>query len=95
LGEPLLQIQALDAAGNPVPGVEVIVNWEGGEEHFFTGLKPEIGLGYADFAMSPGTAYTLRLTEVGEPVTDLIPSECEADSGDRFWGAWKVVFAQP
>jgi hypothetical protein len=51
LEEALIQVLALDAADQPVPGVEIVVNWEGGENHFFTGLIPELGLGYADFSM--------------------------------------------
>jgi hypothetical protein len=74
---------ALDAGGGR-SWVEVIVNWDGGEEHF-SGLKPELGLGYADFAIF-GTTYSLRLTERGEPVTDLVLG-VQADSGERFWGA--------
>jgi hypothetical protein len=48
LEEALIQVLARDAADQPVPGVEVVVNWEGGENHFFTGLIPELGLGYAE-----------------------------------------------
>ena len=35
----------------PIEGQEIIVSWSGGEESFFTGLKPEISDGYADFQM--------------------------------------------
>jgi hypothetical protein len=71
LSEPLIQVQVQDAGGEPVPGVEVVVSWEGGEESFFTGLKPELGLGYADYSMTPGMIYTLRLARGGEQVSDL------------------------
>lgn len=95
LGEALIQVEAQDAAGEPVPGVELIVSWQGGEDHFFTGLKPELGLGYADFTMTPGVEYTLRLGAGGEPVTDLKPAECQADGGERYWGSWRLIFTQP
>jgi hypothetical protein len=94
-GAAMIQVQTRDAAGKPVPGVEVIVSWESGEDHFFTGLKPEIGLGYADYTMTPGVKYTLRLAEGGQPVPDLNASECEGNGGSRYWGAWMLVFAQP
>jgi hypothetical protein len=90
---PQLQVEALDAAGNPVPGVEVIVQWPGGEEHFFTGLKPELGLGYADFTMTRGVIYQVRLGENGQLVTNLQVSACP--SGNNVWGGWRLVFAQP
>jgi len=94
LDEPLIQVQTFDAAGQPVPGVEVIVNWEAGEDHFFTGLKPELGLGYADFSMAPGILYTLRLAKGGQPIPGLAASECETQGGERYWGAWLLVFEQ-
>ena len=95
LEEALIQIMALDAADQPVPGVEIAVNWEGSENRFFTGLIPELGLGYADFSMTPGTTYSLRLAEGGQPVTDLSPPECENNRGDRYYGTWALLFVQP
>ena len=95
LEEALIQVVALDAADQPVPGVEIVVNWEGGENRFFTGLIPELGLGYADFRMTPGTTYTLRLAEGGQPVTDLSPPECENNRGERYFGTWALLFVQP
>lgn len=95
LGTPLIIVQTFDAAGQGVPGVEAVVEWDGGESHFFTGLKPELGFGYADFAMTPGVVYTLRLAEGGQIIPNLAPSECEAGGGERFWGSWVLVFTQP
>ncbi len=94
-GAPLIIVKAFDAAGQGVPGEKVVVSWSGGENSFYTGLKPELGLGYADFSMDPGVAYTLRLEEGGQIVPDLTASECQSDSGERFWGAWELVFEQP
>jgi len=92
--QPLLQVQVLDAAGQPVSGAEIILNWSGGEEHFFTGLKPEYGLGYADFALTPGVSYSLRLMVGGEQVNDLTALTCKA-AGQTFWGARLLTFSQP
>ena len=92
---PLLMVTALDAARHEVPGVEVVVSWDGGEDHFFTGLQPEIGPGYADFSMTPGVVYSLRLAGGGPPIQNLTASECEKSSGGRYWGSWKLVFIQP
>lgn len=94
LGEPLIQVVAENSAGDQISGIEVIVNWEGGENHFFTGLKPELGPGYADFTMTPGETYTLRLAEGGQPVPELAAAECEAADGSRYWGSWHLLFAQ-
>jgi hypothetical protein len=93
--EPLIQVLAEDADGAGISGVEVVVSWEGGEDHFFTGLKPEFGPGYADFSMTPGVTYNLRLADGGQTITDLTPAECETSSGSRYWGSWYLLFAQP
>ena len=95
LEEPLLIVLAESTTGQPLSGVEVIVNWEGGEDHFFSGLKPELGLGYADFAMTPGVVYSLRLADGGQPISDLTPAECETPRGERYWGAWQLLFNRP
>jgi hypothetical protein len=93
---PLLQVIAEDAAGNPLPGVEVVVNWEGGEDRFFTGLKPELGAGYADFLMTQGVEYTLQMAGGGESVSELSAAECsETSSESRYWGSWLLVFERP
>jgi hypothetical protein len=92
---PLIIVEALDAAGSPVPGVQVLVQWQGGEDRFFTGLKPELGTGYADFEMTPSITYTVQLAEGGLPIPGLIASECETAIGDRHWGAWHLIFVQP
>jgi len=95
LDVPLLQIEVLDAAGQPIPGVEAIITWDGGEEHFFTGLKPEISPGYADFIMTTGVIYGLRLADGGQPVQKLQAQECEDRDGERLWASWRLTFTQP
>jgi hypothetical protein len=94
LAQPLVQVFAEDAAGNAVPGVEFVVTWGANEEHFFTGLKPEMGLGYADFVMTPGITYILRMAD-GVALAELKPTECEVSAGLRTWGIWKLTFVQP
>jgi len=92
---PLIQIQASDQSGQSLPGVLIIVAWDGGEERFYTGLKPEKGLGYADFTPEPGITYTLRLGENGQPVLDLSAVKCQSSNGKDFWGAWSLKFITP
>jgi len=94
LDRPLIQIEVKDAAEQPVPGIEAIANWDGGENHFFTGLKPDLGLGYADFVMTPGVVYTLRLAAGSELIPDLATSECEDQENNRYWGTWRFLFTQ-
>ncbi len=95
LPNPLIQVVALDAAGSPVPGVEVSVRWNGGQDHFFTGLKPELGLGYGDFTMSQGVSYTILVLPNSQPAADIQATECEAPGVGRIWGSWKFTYQQP
>ena len=95
LSEPQIQVFVSNAAGVGIPGVEVIVTWNGGEEHFFTGLKPDIDIGYADFVMTPQTTYALQVGEGGQVISSLTAPECAADSGEAYWGSWRLVFSHP
>ena len=94
MGDSLIQILVQNALGEGIPGVEIVIFWDGLEEHFFTGLKPELGWGYADFSMMPEPIYTLNIGEGGEPV-DLFAPECSNDQGERYWGGWRLIFAHP
>ena len=93
--DPLIKVEVQDLAGNPIPSIEIVVTWDGGQDHFFTGLKPELSLGYADFQMIPEVVYSLRLGNGGQPVDDLTAAECIADDGSRYWGSWMLTFIQP
>jgi len=95
LPAPLIQVLVQDQNGQPLPGVLVVAAWPGGEERFYTGLKPEKGPGYADFTLTPGLVYSLRIGEDGEPVSDLAALECQTAAGERYWGAWLLTFIQP
>jgi hypothetical protein len=93
--QPLIMVEIQDSAGQPVPSIELVVTWDEGEDHFFTGLKPELGLGYADFLMTPGVVYSLRPIDSGQTVGDLSAAECLSDDGSRYWGSWMLTFIQP
>jgi hypothetical protein len=93
--QPLMQVEIKDAAGQPVASIELVVTWDGGEDHFFTGLKPELGQGYADFLMTPGVVYSLQIADGGQAVNDLTAAECLLDNGSRYWGSWMLTFIQP
>lgn len=77
----LLQVFVFDADDHRLPGVEVVVEWEGGSDRFYTGLKPGIDPGYAEFQMEAGRNYTLTLTGLADPVVGLLTDLCEADDG--------------
>lgn len=91
----LLRVYVRDGAGKGVPGVQVLVNWPGGEDRFFTGFKPEADLGYADFEMEPDEMYQVELVdaesdiaqEIGAGRGDLCP-----DLPPGVQSSWQVVF---
>lgn len=70
-GKGLIAIEVQGADGRPVPGVGVELSWGAGYEVFYTGFKPERGMGYADAIVSPGT-YNVRLT--GEVRSEVVPN---------------------
>ena len=95
LGEAQLQIIVLDAAGDGIPGVELQVISDPGQDRFYTGLKPELGPGYADFTMHPGVTYSLQLSGGRSPISGLIAPDCPASEGGNYPGAWLLTFEQP
>jgi len=95
LAEGLLQITVINAARRPVPGAEIIIAWNNGEEHIFTGLKPELGNGYADFVMAPGAVYSVRMADGGTPAADLSAPACTATDGSEYSGGLRITFQQP
>jgi hypothetical protein len=94
LTDPLIQILVLDDFGNPIAGVEIIVRWDEEEDHFFTGLKPEMGLGYGDFTMSQGLSYTVTLSGSSETTTELSVEECMEEEVE-YPGSWLLTFVKP
>ncbi len=95
LPDGLVRIQVRDGAGQPLAGVEIHVTWEGGQQRLFTGLKPELGNGYADFIMSPGILYSVQPFPSSAPVTGLVAPECPAEDETTFQGGLLLVFEQP
>jgi hypothetical protein len=95
LTEGLMQISILDHHRHQMPGVEINISWNEGEESFFTGLKPEIADGYADYVMQAGVIYTVRVERAGAPVSGLSAPSCPDTNGQTYVGGLKLVFQQP
>ncbi|HAL17162.1 MAG TPA: hypothetical protein DCP32_10565 [Anaerolineaceae bacterium] len=90
----LLQIEVRDSNGTPVPGIQINVAWDGGLDTFFTGLKPAISAGYADFQMTPGVSYSLRVGDGGATLNGLSAPECVDSNGNTFSGGLYLVFGK-
>ncbi|MFN2221655.1 MAG: hypothetical protein PVH65_10830 [Chloroflexota bacterium] len=86
-----LEVIAVDSNLEPLQAAEVIVIWEEGNDHFFTGFQPERGLGYGDFEMEPGIEYTIMMAEGSQLVTGLGIAPCE-DAQGGLPGGWRLTF---
>ena len=95
----LLKIYIRDRLGSGISGVQIEVSWPGGRDTLFTGFKPEIDPGYADFQMNLDEAYRLELIDL--ELSGRAP-EVEINSGnnlcpdlpDTVNPSWQVEFQQ-
>ena len=95
LPDGLLQVLVLNSNRRQMPGVEILITWDGGAENFFTGLKPELGNGYADYVMTPDTTYTAQLRLGSDIASGLTTPTCQTPDGVTFFGGIKLTFQQP
>ncbi len=89
---PEITVDLMDAENNPLAGIPILVKWENNADEFWTGLKPEINVGYADFEMQAGTLYTLEVGGSALPVRGLIAEDCEDAEGRAYSGSIDLVF---
>jgi len=89
-----IQIQVLDAAGHGIPGVKALVVWDTGQDIFFTGLKPELGPGFADFRMQEGLTYSLQLSQGDSLKTNITVENCTGEDGETYAGSWLFTYQQ-
>jgi hypothetical protein len=91
-----IMVWVRDAEGNGLPGAEIVISWSTGQDRFFTGLRPEQGEGYADFAMAPQIEYEVALAayrgDTAEGLSsDLLPGVCPTDTLAL---DWRLAFQQ-
>jgi hypothetical protein len=78
----VIEVRVYDRQGQGVPGVPVQVVWSGDQKDtFFTGLKPEREIGYADFEMTAGRSYSVSIPGLTSrtPVVDATPCQTTVD----------------
>jgi hypothetical protein len=95
LPEGLLQIIVFNSSRRQLAGIKIIITWDTGGEEFFTGLKPELGNGYADFLMFQDTSHAVQLALGSEIATNLVPPDCETPGGEGYLGGYRLTFQQP
>jgi len=95
LPDGLLQVLVLNRSRRQLAGVEIVITWDDGKEQFFTGLKPELGNGYADYLMTSGTTYTVQLARGSDVALGITSPTCQSPDGTTFLGSIKLTFQQP
>ena len=94
----LLRIYVRDDEGQGVPGVQILVSWPGGEDRFFTGFKPDVDPGYADFKMQPGELYEVALVDAKSDSARAVGSNLDKACPDLpadTQPSWQIVFERP
>ena len=87
----LLEVYVQDRENRGLPAMELRVSWNGGEDRFFSGLKRERGLGYADFEMETGRRYRVNMPGYAGVSRWFATGAC-VDEGIRTLRSWRVVF---
>ena len=85
---PHIVVETVDAGLEPLPGIGIVVSWDGGRDRFLTGFKPELGPAAGDFTMSLNTSYSVSAEDGASLVSGLRAEEC--DNG-RYAG-WQLTF---
>jgi hypothetical protein len=89
----VIEVFVQDFGGVGLAGLPVRVRWDDGEDVFFTGLKPERGPAYADFAMEPGKGYIIDMPGRADPSSDqLVAVTCSAETGEQTMISYRAVF---
>jgi len=89
-----VRITVLDQEGKQQPNVELLLRWSEDEDRAFTGLKPEIGAGYADFFVATGQSYQVSVIGTASDVAQgILADECIGeDMEEGQIASWEIVF---
>ncbi|MGB1287673.1 MAG: hypothetical protein ACPG7F_14135 [Aggregatilineales bacterium] len=91
----VIEVFVNDFRGDGVAGERIRVRWDGGEDTFMSGLKPERGPSYADFQMVTGRSYIIDMPERADPLSlSIVAEPCFTGSGDEAIKSYRVVFTQ-
>ncbi|MGB9300358.1 MAG: hypothetical protein WCD51_07170 [Anaerolineae bacterium] len=84
-------VHVRDENDRGVAGVKIVVKGPGVEDWFYTGLKPEVGAGFADYLVVAAGSYTVQAAEGRSQVTQGLSfaADCPAATPHR---SWRVVF---
>jgi hypothetical protein len=90
-----IEIRVVDGGGQEVGGERVRVLWDSGSNDFVTGLKPERGIGYADFQMEAGLSYIVSMPNQSDPIANPLEARpCFTEEGEEAVFSYRVVFRE-
>ncbi len=91
-GEAARRIEVIvsDSDSEPLTGVAITVMWDGGQDTFITGFAAGENSGKADFEMTAGESYSVRVGDDAPAVTDLAIQPCP----DGQNGGWQLTFRE-
>jgi hypothetical protein len=84
---PTLRLFLLDAEGTAQSGWRMVLSSDSGEEESFTGLRPELGAGYAQFDLFPNEIYALEIQDIAT-LEGIAAPDCLDEDGESYWGSW-------
>ncbi len=75
-----------------IPGLTAWLLWGDGADRAVTGMRPEEGLGYVDFEVTPGEIYNLYLdSPTGAPLAVLTFDPCTGEGESGLWPVWYLT----
>ncbi len=90
-GDNYILVYVQDENGRGLSGVQILVSGPEGEDYFFTGLKPEVDAGFADFLVAAPGTYSVEVVDGASHVAEGITfaDGCPAETP---YHAWRVTF---
>lgn len=81
--------------GDELPAMPLRVISDGVSSTFYTGLKPERGLGYADYRMDRGRSYVIEMPEFSTPSTrEIRAQDCvDETTNTTTLRSYRIIFA--
>lgn len=79
-----------DSLDAPLANIPITVNWDEGQNTFYTGFAGDGNIGTADFDMTAGQSYSLRVGDDAPAVAGLAAQTCP----DGQEGGWQLVFRE-
>lgn len=91
----VIEVRVRDALNVEIAGEPIRVTWGNNERSdFITGLKPERGVGYADFQMETGVSYIISMPGLSDPIqSPIVASSCFVpDTNLQAITSYRIVF---